>query len=244
MARVKGVPILVHEQQVQTEHPVTQEFINHSTHILCTLLGPSPQPSYYLCVLSRLVSRPRGYPIFDFNSLPELLVRLIDCLSSVSDPLLPDLENLHLVAHRDALKRVHILHHDISLFNLLLVLAMHSNLGEDFLDHVLQGPEKTRVQAKIQKLSCRGHLGDWGYAVPTDDACSKDFTQGATTGATGVCISGKTQPVSWVNLKDTHNIIIPMADEPLPSGASSLIDTSPLQHTVCFPLYIYPLQSF
>ena len=58
-----------------------------------------------------------------------------------------------------------------------------------------------------------------GYAVPTDNACSKDFTQGATTGATGVCISGETQPViSRVNLKDMHNIIIPVADEPLPSG--------------------------
>ena len=121
---------------------------------------------------------------------------------------------------------------------------MHSNLGEDFLDHVLQGPEKTRVQAKIQKLSCCGHLGDWGYAVSMDDACSKDFTQGATTGTTGVCISGETQPVSWVNLKDMDNIIIPVADEPLPSGASSLINASLLQRTVCFPLYMYPLQSF
>ena len=108
MAGVKGVPILVHEQQVQTEHPVTREFINHSTHILHMLLVPSPQPLCYLRVLSRLVSRPRGYPIFDFNLLPELLVGLIDCLSGVSDPLLPDLENLHLVAHRNALKRAHI----------------------------------------------------------------------------------------------------------------------------------------
>ena len=87
MAGVKGVPILVHEQQVQTQHPVTRESINHSTHILCTLLGLSSQPSYYLCVLSRLVSRLRGYPIFDFSSLSELLVGLIDCLCGASELL-------------------------------------------------------------------------------------------------------------------------------------------------------------
>ena len=87
MAGVKGVPILVHKQQVQTQHPVTRESINHSTHILRTLLGLSSQPLYYLRVLSHLVSRPRGYPIFDFSSLSELLVGLVDCLCGASELL-------------------------------------------------------------------------------------------------------------------------------------------------------------
>jgi hypothetical protein len=77
-----------------------------------------------------------------------------------------------------------------------------------------------------------------------DDACSKDFTQDATTGTTGDHISGETQSVSWTDLKDMHNIVISVADEPLLSGAGSLIDTSPLQHTVYFPLYIYSVAIF
>ena len=54
-------------------------------------------------------------------------------------------ENLRLLAHRDALKRANILHCDISLFNLLLVVAIHSNISEDFLDQALQEPEKAAV---------------------------------------------------------------------------------------------------
>ncbi|KAF8449209.1 hypothetical protein L210DRAFT_3640833 [Boletus edulis BED1] len=197
-AGVKGVPKLVHEQQVQTPHPIMGEFINHSTHILRTLFRGSSQASYYLCVLSRLVSKPRGYPIFDFNSLAELLVGLIDCLCGASEPLSPATANLGLAAHRDTLNRAHILHRDVSLFNLLLVLAMHSDVGEGFLDQVLKGPEKD--------------VGD-------------------DTGATGIRISGKTEPLSRTNLEDTHNILIPVADEPIPSDTGPSIDTSPLHCT-------------
>ena len=233
-AEVKGVPILVHEQQVQTPHPITREFVNHSMHTLRTLLCGSSQASYYLHVLSRLVSKPRGYPIFNFNSLAKLLVGLIDCLCGASEPLSRTAANLCLAAHHDALKRAHILHHDISLFNLLLILAMHSDVGEGFLDRVLKGPEKDVVRAKIQKLSRRGLLADWGYAVPTDDSRSGNPPQGDDIGATGIRISGKTEPVSCTNLKDAHNILIPVADEPIPSDTSSSIDTSPLHRTVSF----------
>ena len=85
VAKVKGVPRLVHEQQVQTKHPVTQQILNHSTHILRSLLGiMDGDPPYNLHVLSRLISKPRGYPIFDFTSLAELLITLIDCLCGKS----------------------------------------------------------------------------------------------------------------------------------------------------------------
>ena len=134
---------------------------------------------------------------------------------------------------------MNILHRDISLFNLLLVVAIHSNISKDFLVRALQEPEKAVVRAKIQRLSHRGLLGDWGYAVPTVNSCSKNLTQGDATSATGVRISGETEPLSRTNLKDTHNIVIPVADEPLLSDTGSSIDVSPLQRTVCFQLYIY-----
>ncbi|KAI9457679.1 hypothetical protein HD554DRAFT_2301350, partial [Boletus coccyginus] len=84
-AKVKGVPRLVHEQQVQTEHLVTRQILNHSTRILRSLVSVTDcDPPYDLRVLSRMVSKPRGYPIFDFTSLAELLVALIDCLCGES----------------------------------------------------------------------------------------------------------------------------------------------------------------
>jgi len=56
-ASVEGVLRLVHEQQVQTRHPIMQELLNNSTHILHMLLrAPRPSALYYLCVLSCLVS--------------------------------------------------------------------------------------------------------------------------------------------------------------------------------------------
>ena len=233
-AKVKSVPILVHKQQVQTPHPITQEFVNHSMHTLHTLLHRSSQASYYLHVLSHLVSKPRGYPIFNFNLLAELLVGLINCLCGASKLLSPTTANLHLAAHHDALKQAHILHCDISLFNLLLVLAMHNDVWEGFLDQVLKGPEKDVVRAKIQKLSCHGLLANWGYAIPIDYSQSGNPSQGDDTDTTGICISGKTEPVSRTNLKDMHNILIPMANEPIPSGTGSSINTSPLHHMVSF----------
>ena len=118
-------------------------------------------------------------------------------------------------------------------------MAIHSNISEDFLDQALQEPEKAAVRAKIQTLSRRGLLSDWGYAVPMVNSCSKNLTQGDATGATGVCISGETEPLSRTNLKDTHNIIIPVADEPLPSDTGLSINVSLLQCTVRFQLYIY-----
>ena len=79
-ANVKRVPRLVHEQQVRTQHPITQDFLNYLTHILHSLVDSCPQSLYCLYVLSCLVSKPRGYPIFDLTSLSELLIGLIDCL--------------------------------------------------------------------------------------------------------------------------------------------------------------------
>ena len=118
-------------------------------------------------------------------------------------------------------------------------MAIHSNISKDFLNRALQEPKRAAVRAKIQRLSHCSLLSDWGYAVPTVNSCSKNLTQGDATSATGVRISGEMEPLSWTNLKDTHNIIIPMADEPLLSDTGSSIDVSLLQCTVHFQLYIY-----
>ena len=229
MAGVEGVPRLVHEQQVQTHHPVTQELLNHSTHILHTLVKGSSPSSYYLRVLSHLISKPRGYPIFDFTSLSKLLVGLIDCLCGAFQLLPSGANNLCLVAHCNALKGPHILHHDISLFNLLLVMVIHSKLGEGFLDRVLQESKRAAIRVKIQRLPRRGLLSDWGYAVPTYDFSCNNLTPAASS---GIHVKGETAPLSPSDLRNTHDIIIPMAKEPLLSDSSSSIDASPLQRTV------------
>jgi hypothetical protein len=83
--KVTGVPRLIHEQLVLVEHPITKEMITNSTHILHALLGiPPDDPRYQLRVLSRLVTMPRGYPIFEFSSLAELLVSFFDCITCES----------------------------------------------------------------------------------------------------------------------------------------------------------------
>jgi hypothetical protein len=76
---IEGIPILVSEEQVETQlrtpdhpHPV----VNSSTHFLFSAL-PS-DTSFHLCLLSRLVTRPVCNLILEFSSLGELLVTFLD----------------------------------------------------------------------------------------------------------------------------------------------------------------------
>jgi len=82
-ANVKGVPRLVHEQQVHTLHLLTKKTLNHLMHTLHSLISHAGLP-YYLHAMSRLMSKLRGSLIFEFSSLAKLLVGLIDCLSGGS----------------------------------------------------------------------------------------------------------------------------------------------------------------
>ena len=68
--------------------------------------------------------------------------------------------SLHLAAHRDALQVAHVLHCNISLFNLLLVLVMQCDDGVDFINQVLQELKCTQIQEKIENLPNCGLLGD------------------------------------------------------------------------------------
>ena len=134
--------------------------------------------------------------------------------------------DLYLAAHWDAVLVAHILHRDVSLFNLLLVLAMQSDLSMDFVDRVLQEPKRTQIQVKIQKLPHRSLLGDWGYGIPMGDRDSSSATP-------GIQVASETKVLGKKDLRDVHNIVIPVADQPLPEDASASVDASLLQHMVC-----------
>ena len=69
-AGVKGVPRLIHEQQVQGPHPLRIDSeVNQSTHFLWTFLSHIKVPSYHVHVLSCLLTEPLGQRILDFSSL-------------------------------------------------------------------------------------------------------------------------------------------------------------------------------
>ncbi|KAF8548783.1 hypothetical protein OG21DRAFT_1526253 [Imleria badia] len=127
-----------------------------------------------------------------------------------------------LHAHHDTLKDTSILHHDISLLNLLFVLVYDDlNLNTDFLNRALQEPERTQLHTKIQSLPHHGLLADWGYAVP--------ITRCASDAPVGVHLKGEENTLPRSELSDGHSIIIPVVDKPLPHSSGSSIDANPLQ---------------
>ncbi|KAI9570933.1 hypothetical protein HD554DRAFT_2037123 [Boletus coccyginus] len=130
-------------------------------------------------------------------------------------------------AHRDALKDADILHRDISLFNLFLVL-IHDDLSTDFINRVLQEPERSNIHAKIQSIPHCGLLGDWGYAIPVNVSPSDKFALGITP---AVHVDSEKQPISQTDLKDMHSIVIPIADKSLSSNSGFSMNASPLQRT-------------
>ena len=105
---------------------------------------------------------------------------------------------------------------------------MHCDQGIDFVDWILQEPRHTQIQAKIPKLFHYGHLGDWGYGIPTDNLHLSE-SLGSTP---EIRIAGETKVLTWKDLHDMHSIVIPVADQPIPADASVCIDASLLQCTV------------
>ncbi|KAI6111917.1 hypothetical protein EV401DRAFT_1890587 [Pisolithus croceorrhizus] len=79
------------------------------------------------------------------------------------DPLWKFTEGIH----KDAIVKAKVLHHNISLLNLLLIIwdTSHGDTHHlDFLNHL--PPETCKhLQAKIQEIPYQGFLADWGYAV-------------------------------------------------------------------------------
>ncbi|KAI6000007.1 hypothetical protein EDD15DRAFT_2362544 [Pisolithus albus] len=166
---------------------------------------------------------PKGDPIYDFSSLAELLVGLIDCLK----------------AHFDAFEIAGVLHRDISLFNLLLfVLVNGDECRIDFLQsNVLDDTECTQLEEKIKaQVTRRSLLADWGYAVPALK-CGTDASPGESP-----CSGLNRSPNLYVRspgdsemktklqnlLEGKDSIVIPMVGESIPNDANTPIDASPL----------------
>ncbi|KIM55159.1 hypothetical protein SCLCIDRAFT_30582 [Scleroderma citrinum Foug A] len=114
--RIEGILRLIHEQQIRTSHPISPgNKVNNSTHFLQALLAHHERGSYYLQVLSRIITEPVGDLITEFSCLGELLVAFLD----------------YVVAHKEAVKIAHVLHHDMSLLNFILACKQ----GQTRSDH-------------------------------------------------------------------------------------------------------------
>ena len=77
---IKGIPMLVSEQQVKTPHQDPKHshiMVNQSMHFLLSAL-PCNSSTFHLWVLSHLVSQPLSKLILEFSSLRELLVAFLD----------------------------------------------------------------------------------------------------------------------------------------------------------------------
>ncbi|KAI6162382.1 hypothetical protein EDD17DRAFT_1757518 [Pisolithus thermaeus] len=149
---VEGVPWLIHEQQVQGPHPSRAKMkVNMSMHFLHRLVSQSGGHQYQLCVLSCLLTEPLRIQVMAFSSLMQLLIAFLD----------------YVQIHKDAIVKAKVLHHNISLLNLLLIIwdTSHGDTHHlDFLNHL--PPETCKhLQAKIQEIPYQGFLADWGYAV-------------------------------------------------------------------------------
>ncbi|KIK19916.1 hypothetical protein PISMIDRAFT_106732 [Pisolithus microcarpus 441] len=152
---VEGVPWPIHKQQVQGPHPSHGGVkINMLTHLLCKLLLQLDNHQYQLHVLSCLLTELVGMQLMLFPSLAQLLIAFID----------------YVLTHKDAIDKAKVLHHDISLLNLLLIHWSPSINDDCCLDFLIDLPPETceHLQDKIQGLPYRGLLADWGYAVPLD----------------------------------------------------------------------------
>lgn len=77
---VEGVPKLLAERQIKTQHRAG-EATYHSTHFIRSgLLNVRSPDDFHLRVLARLVTRPVGTLTVEFSSLGELLVAFLDCV--------------------------------------------------------------------------------------------------------------------------------------------------------------------
>ena len=77
--RIEGIPRLIHEQHIRTSHPISpSNKVNNSTHFLWAPLAHHERGSYYLRVLSRIITEPVRDLITEFSCLGELLVAFLN----------------------------------------------------------------------------------------------------------------------------------------------------------------------
>ncbi|KAI5990602.1 hypothetical protein EDD15DRAFT_2369663 [Pisolithus albus] len=231
--KVKGIPMLVHKEQVKVPYPSVIEGLqlNGSTHFLQAYLAHYKTNPYYLRVLSRIVTHPVGDLITDFSCLGELLVAFLD----------------YIVAHKNAVEIARVLHCDISLFNLLLASVTQRSDHSEFVQRMssLSAADQTALCTRIASVKRRGVLADWGYAVPmaepTTITGSVTPTPPVEQPTQAEYESSNSVPVVPVNSKDVlrlvsdltkeDNIVLAMGPASVENDLRHTIDTSPLHRT-------------
>ncbi|KAI6107692.1 hypothetical protein EV401DRAFT_2077013 [Pisolithus croceorrhizus] len=152
--KVEGIPTLVHEEQVKVPYPSVIEGLqlNSSTHFIQAYLAHYKTNPYYLRVLSHIVTHPVSDLITAFSCLGELLVAFLD----------------YIVAHKNAVEITHVLHCNISLFNLLLASVTQRSDHLEFIQRMssLSAADQTPLCTRVASVKQQGVLADWGYAVP------------------------------------------------------------------------------
>ena len=165
---IQGIPSLLYEGQVRTLLIAGEEILANTHFIRSTLLRnpTSRSRDYHLHVLYHLITWPVGILITEFHSLGELLVAFLDYLIGECLPFKTSTYSSdRILAHKDARKIACILHHDVSLVNLLLAWQTEGrSCHETWMMH-LSPLQRDLLKKKIKNLQWRGVLADWGYTV-------------------------------------------------------------------------------
>ncbi|KAI6101840.1 hypothetical protein F5141DRAFT_1065808 [Pisolithus sp. B1] len=143
--------------------------------------------------------------------------------------MLAKLNDANVEVHKDAIVKAKVLHHDISLLNLLLVLwdtSWDDSCHLDFLDHLMPETHK-HLQAKIQEIPYRGFFVDWGYAilidVPQAEAYTTPEPEGPSTSpSTPHHDALPTSPISPPNTLTSVDNLVPIRI-PVPSEGTDWI---------------------
>ncbi|KAI6008569.1 hypothetical protein EDC04DRAFT_2907000 [Pisolithus marmoratus] len=87
MCKIKGIPMLVHKEQVKAPYLSVVDclWVNGSIHFPRAYLAHYKTNSYYLHVLSRIITHPVGNLITEFSCLGGLLVAFLDYIVGEQD---------------------------------------------------------------------------------------------------------------------------------------------------------------
>ncbi|KAI6010125.1 hypothetical protein EDC04DRAFT_2906180 [Pisolithus marmoratus] len=96
VCKIEGVPMLVHEEQVKAPYLSVVDclWVNGSTHFPQAYLAHYKTNSYYLRILSHIITHPVGDLITEFSCLGELLVTFLDYIvepTTITDSASPTL---------------------------------------------------------------------------------------------------------------------------------------------------------
>jgi hypothetical protein len=160
-----------------------------------------------------------------------------------------------LIAHKNAFEIAHVLHRDISLYNLFLCKAPDRDKHVDLVKNMsgLSADAQAMLCDRIGNVKRRGLLGDWGYGVPTTGD-SSPTRPGTPDGAPSQTADKSTNSVPVVpvlsknaepkytlvsNLTKDDDVTLAMGFEADPENDIRCTnDTSPLYRTVRSTLHV------